>query len=91
MIQAGGPLPLNKTVNYEMYTGRGSDRFECPQNTHLVNRKDFVYSINYPPGTLNLSQFLNEKNNEKRRATAKSHSALEVEDASKAKTLNPIT
>lgn len=35
----------NKTVNYEIYTGNANDRFDCPQNIQLVNKKDFVKSV----------------------------------------------
>lgn len=46
----------NKTVNYEIYNGNPNDRFDCPQNIQLVNKKDFVKSFQYyPHKRLNIS------------------------------------
>ncbi len=46
MIQPNIPTQRSRSVNYEIYNRK--DKFDCPQNTHLVNKKEFVYSVNYP-------------------------------------------
>ena len=48
MLQPNVPY-ANKTVNYEIYTGNEKDRFDCPQNIQLVNKKDFVKSFQCYP------------------------------------------
>jgi len=66
MIQPNMPSKVNRTVNYEIYTGNEKDKFECPQNTNLVNRKEFVYSVKYPPGALDLSNICGESPKDKK-------------------------
>ena len=55
MLLPNIPQQNNKTVNYEMYTGNGKDKFDCPQNIQLVNKKEFVHSVLYPHHSLNFS------------------------------------
>ena len=31
MLQPNIPSQINKTVNYEIYTGNGKDKFDCPR------------------------------------------------------------
>ena len=63
MIQPNVTSQVNKTVNYEIYL---RDKEDCPQNNHLVNKKELVYSVNYPHCALNLSSICNlyHKNHE---------------------------
>jgi len=39
----------------EIYTGKAKDKFDCPQYTQLVNKKQFVHSVIYHDQPLNCS------------------------------------
>lgn len=57
MLQPNTVSQVNKTMNYEIYHGNAKDKINCPQNTHLVNKIEFVNSVQYlPHKDLNLSQ-----------------------------------
>ena len=64
----------NKTVNYEIYTGKSNDRFDCPQNMQLVHKKDFVKSVQYyPHKALNTSNEKRRKSKEIEKAVTHNH------------------
>lgn len=39
----------------EIYTDKNKDFIDCPQNTKLLDKKEFVYSVLYPHHSLNFS------------------------------------
>lgn len=45
----------NKSMIDEIYTGKDKDKIDCPQNTKLLDKKEFVYSVYYPHHSLNFS------------------------------------
>ena len=55
MLQPNIPNRMNKTMNYEIYTGKEQDKIDCPQNMKLFDKKEFVHSVLYPHHALNFS------------------------------------
>ena len=68
---------MNKTMNYEIYTGKEQDKIDCPQNMKLFDKKEFVHSVLYPHHALNFSMEENKDTKDKNEKILKQKQTIE--------------